>query len=85
MMWYGDGGGWGTGAWLPMLIFMLFFLGVAIWLVAMLTRSWFSRSQLHDHVQPVNEPKQILAERFARGEIDEEEFRRRKAVLDEKK
>ncbi|MEW2558755.1 SHOCT domain-containing protein [Streptomyces griseorubiginosus] len=32
------------------------------------------------HVPP--SPEQLLAERFARGEIDEEEYRRRMSVLD---
>jgi putative membrane protein len=31
--------------------------------------------------RPVERPEQILAERFARGEIDAEEYRRRSALL----
>jgi putative membrane protein len=39
-----------------------------------------ARRQDHD---PVPAPEQLLAERFARGEIDEDEYRRRLDVLRE--
>ena len=89
-MWgWGDAGwgngGWGWGAWLPMMLFMLVFLGVVVWAVVMFTRSWTSRPSDHDHVEHVTDPRRILDERFARGEIDEEEYRKRKAVLQENK
>ena len=82
-MWYWGNGGWGWGAWLPMTLMMLAFLGAAVWAVLVFTRSWTSRPPFHDHGERSTDPKRILDERFARGEIDEEEYRRRKDVLQE--
>ena len=78
--------GWGTGhwgwcAWVPMTIMMLVFLAVVVWAVIMLTHSWTSRSPYHDHGPQATEPKRILDERFARGDIDEEEYRKRRDIL----
>ena len=89
MMWnWGNSGwgwGWGWGMWLTMMLFMLAFLAVAVWAVVMLTRSGTSRPPNHDHVEHASDPKRILDERFARGDIDEDEYRKRKDVLQEKK
>jgi putative membrane protein len=85
MMWGWGNGNWGWGAWLPMMIFMLVFLGVVVWGVVMITRSWTSRPPYHDHVEQGSDPKRILDERFARGEIDEEEYRKRRDILQQTK
>ncbi len=84
-MWGWGNGGWGWGAWLPMMLVMLAFLGVVVWAVVMFTRSWQSRPPYHDHAEHAADPRRILDERFARGEIDEEEYRKRKDVLHEHK
>jgi putative membrane protein len=75
MWWDGHMGGWD---WLWMTVMMVGFWGlvvVVIVLVARLVRtedaSTPSRPTSHE----------ILAERFARGEIDEEEYRRRARTL----
>ncbi len=78
-MWYWGNGGSGWGAWLPMTLMMLAFLGA----VVVFTRSWISRPPFHDHGEQSTDPKRILDERFARGEIDEEEYHKRKDVLQE--
>lgn len=68
------GGGYGMFGGLMMIVFW----GVIIALIFFAVR-WFSEkertsgSNAHD----------ILRDRFARGEIDEEEFRKRKAALDD--
>lgn len=81
MMWSWGNGSWDWGAWLPMMLFMLALLVVIGWAVVMFTRYWTSRPPYHGSVEHANDPQRILDERFARGEIDEEEYRNRKAVL----
>ena len=75
MGWYHDGTGW--GGWLVMLVGMVAFWGLVVWAVVVLfrdTRSDDERSEHHD-------PLDTLDERFARGEIDETEYRARADVL----
>jgi putative membrane protein len=70
MYWYGSGmSGWGYAL---MTVSMILFWGAVIFGLVMLVRH-FGRSG-----QP---PERLLAERFARGEIGEEEYRQRLAVL----
>jgi putative membrane protein len=76
-------GSWGWGMWLPMMLMMLVFLAVVVWAVVMFTHSWNSRLPHHDHGERVAGSRRILDERFARGEIDEDEYRKRKSILDE--
>lgn len=67
MFWYGSGtNGWGYAL---MAISMIAFWGLVVAAVFYLIPSSRASSD-----RPT--PKQILAERFARGEITEEEFRR---------
>ncbi len=49
--------------------------------VAVLLYRTLSRATEPPHTPAAPSPEQLLAERFARGEIDEEEYRRRLAVL----
>jgi putative membrane protein len=77
MWWYGNGmGGWGYGLMVGanLLLWALLVAGV----VALLRRSARSTS-----AEPRPTPEEMLAERFARGDIDEEEYRRRRDVLRE--
>jgi putative membrane protein len=71
---YGMSGGYGYGG-----IFMIFWLVLIIVGIVALVR-WFS------HPHPTGEhggskPLDILKERYARGEIDEQEFKKRKQDL----
>ena len=79
MMYWGNGmGGWGMAL---MTVSTLLFWGLIIAGVVALVRytslgAW--------HSGPAGEqstPQRVLAERFARGEIDEEEYTRRLQVL----
>ncbi|MER6030061.1 SHOCT domain-containing protein [Streptomyces sp. NPDC001851] len=84
MFWYGHGvGGWG---WLAMSVGMLLFWILIIALGVLLYRSLARPGEGSDRAgsgQPGTSPEQLLAERFARGEIDEDEYRRRLTVLRE--
>ncbi|MFI9722669.1 SHOCT domain-containing protein [Streptomyces sp. NPDC052396] len=83
MFWYGHpGGGWG---WIAMSIGMILFWALVITALVLLFRT-LSRPHEHAHAPapptpPAPTPEQILAERFARSEIDEEEYQRRLSVL----
>jgi putative membrane protein len=75
MMYWFDGS-WGWGGWLLMALSMTAFWCLLVWLAVTLTRS----------IRPPTprdrpDPAALLAERFARGEIDEHEYRRRLEVL----
>lgn len=78
MMWYGWGpGGW--GAWLLMTVIMLVFWGglaaLAVWVI----RS-FARPPARDGsvTARLSGPVTILEDRFARGEIDRDEYEQRR-------
>ena len=75
MGWYHDGLGWGN--WLVMLLSMVAFWGLVMWAVVVLFRD----TQPRDAAQAHPEPQDILAQRFARGEIDETEYRARTDAL----
>lgn len=73
-MW-NDGSGWymfGHGA------------GMLFWLVILVLVIWFLVRLISgkDNNTEKATPQDILAERYARGEIDEDEYKKRKAVLD---
>jgi len=84
MGWYG--GGWGAGQWVGMGLGMLVFWGLVIALIVALLR-WSGPEHHRDYpATPAAGPDQsaalqILDERFARGELTEDEYRSRRAVL----
>jgi putative membrane protein len=75
-MWHGRGydpDWWGTGSWVGPLVALLVLAAIAAVTVYLLSR----RSRR----PPYRSGEAVLAERFARGEIDEDEYRTRLAVL----
>ena len=67
---------WNSGSgWVVMLVFMLLFIAITVVAIVLavqaIQRSSSTRSS----------PEQLLAERFARGEIDAEEYQRRSTML----
>lgn len=80
MFWYGNGiGGWEYAL---MSVNMVLFWGLVILGVVALMRYLTRTSQHPDRVDaPRPTPEQLLAERFARGEIDEQEYHSRLATL----
>jgi len=74
MFWYGNGmSGWGYGL---MTAGMIVFWGLVIAGAVILVRYVAGGMRGTD-----DRPEQILAERFARGEIDEQDYRSRLATL----
>jgi putative membrane protein len=74
MMDWNDGG-WGWGAWLMMGVLLLVFWGLVAWVVVTLVRG-SSPSR-----RPKRSAEEVLAERYARGEIDKDEFTERRDAL----
>ena len=80
MMW---NGGWGSWFWHPlmMLLFVVAVVAVVILLIRWLGDTGAATSQ--PQRRPADSALGILEPRFARGEIDDEEFRQRKRALEE--
>jgi putative membrane protein len=81
MFWYGNGmSGWGYAL---MTVSMVLFWALVIAGVIALVR-YFGRDTQPALTSPPPQrhtPEQVLAERFARGDIDEQEYRRRLDTL----
>lgn len=77
MWWYGNGmGGWG---YVLMTVSMVLFWGLVIFGVIALVR--YLGRQDRSVAAPRPTPEQVLAERFAQGQIDEPEYRERLDAL----
>jgi putative membrane protein len=72
--------GWGPGDWLVMMLVMVAMWGLLIAGVYSLLRA-FGRPRDERPATADRPPERILEERFARGEIDEEEFKHRREAL----
>ena len=71
-------GVWDMGGWLLMAVAMVLFLSAVAWLLVWALRTYLGEQPL----EPAElDPDEILARRFALGEIDEEELERRYEVL----
>jgi putative membrane protein len=85
LMMFGWGAGWGVGSWLLMGIGIVLFWGVVVTLVIVLARRSRDGAGRSGGLTHPTSALDILAERFARGEIDEEEYDlRRRALLGER-
>jgi len=82
MMGWDDG--WGAGGWLVMSLMMVMMVGLWVGLIAFV--AWLVRGSRHEGPReamgdPADRADELLAQRFARGEIEEEEFVRRRELL----
>ncbi len=77
---YDGPGGWG---WLLMVVMMVAFWGGVAWIIVSVLRHGGPRSSSVPSASPasVTGPEDILHERFARGEIDVEEYHHRLDAL----
>jgi len=85
MMDYGwNGGGWGWGAWLFMAVMMVIFWGAVITGIVMAVR-YYGRNRQNPTPAAAggdsDTAMRVLDERFARGEIDAEEYTKRRDLL----
>ena len=84
---YGYGGGH-LGLWIVMIVAMAVFLGALAWIIVSLLRHQGSPSGTAASTsEPPGPPPgqgalDILNEWFARGEIDEEEYTRRRSLIE---
>jgi putative membrane protein len=79
MMYWGNGmGGWG---YVVMTVSMLLFWGLLIVGVVLLVRYVGADRRQPPPPTPASDPQSLLAERFARGEINEDDYRQRLKVL----
>lgn len=79
MFWYGDGmTGWGYAL---MTVGMVLFWALVIFGLVALVRYAGGPQQRSGPSVDRPSPEQVLAERFARGEINDEEYRQRQETL----
>lgn len=80
MYWYGDHmSGWG---WAVMLVGTVAFWALVITAIVLFVRYVGQSTRRPPELPPATRtPEQLLAERFARGEIDEAEYRHKLDVL----
>jgi putative membrane protein len=83
MHWYYDGAGW--VGWLVMVLLMLLFLGVLVAIAVAVTKRFTALSPPESRRDSAgtgaDSAENLLASRFAKGEIDEEEYLKRRGIL----
>jgi putative membrane protein len=77
MHWY-DGWGMMGGWWFMLLLTILLIVGI-VWLVRAVGAN--STTRRHSDAPPRQTPEEILQERYARGEIDRDEYEERRQGL----
>ena len=73
--------GWGPGAWIAMAFVMLVFWTIVVAAIIALVRSESRTRPRSRVVGRADDPERILAERFARGEIDADDYKQRRDLL----
>ncbi len=84
---YGYGSDGHPWLWVLMVVAMLVFVAAAAWIVVTLVRHRVEptapgTSAPNPTAATLSDGRRILDERFARGDIDEEEYRRRRSVIE---
>jgi putative membrane protein len=75
------GWNWDEGAWLGMGVGMLLWVVLGVVVVWLIVRGLIALERTRSDRPTASGPDDILRERFARGEIDAEEFERRLTLL----
>jgi uncharacterized membrane protein/Zn-dependent protease with chaperone function len=84
MMMMMDDGHWGWGSWILTTLTTVVFWALVITAVVLLVRYLLSLSQRTagtTHAAGASNAEQVLAERYARGDIDDDEYKRRLELL----
>jgi putative membrane protein len=81
-------GGWGWGGWILMTLVMVAFWGLVITAVVLAVRYLAGGGSHHNRVGGGSAPagsraEDVLAERYARSELDDDEYRRRLTLIRE--
>jgi len=76
--------GWGTPGWGPGfgIVFMLLFWGLVIVGIVAIVK-WLARPSAGAGTSPQKSARQILDERYARGEIEREEYEQKRRDLEQ--
>ena len=81
MMWY-SGGDWGWGSWILMTVAMVVFWAALITGAVLAVRYAVSGRGADTNAAALStRAEELVAQRYARGEIDEDEYHRRVALL----
>jgi putative membrane protein len=80
MMWW-DNGGWGVGGWVAIGLVILLCWGFLVVLTVWVVRSLAENPRYNAGYRSSADPDVVLAGRFARGEITEDELTRGRALL----
>jgi putative membrane protein len=82
---YYDNGGTHWGLWIVMIVALLVFFGLLAWVVVNIIRQRDAHVGVFQRPAGTNgsDPLRILDERLARGEIEIDEYTRRKDLLQE--
>ena len=73
--------GWGPGTWIAMVFVMLVFWTIVVGAIIAIVRSGRSPHNESAPTARLHDAQRILAERFARGEIDADEYKQRSDLL----
>ena len=82
-MWNGGYGGWGWLGWVLTAVAVVVFVALVIAAVILVVRYVSGGHREPGSAESQRGPEGVLADRYARGEIDDEEFRRRVTLLRE--
>jgi putative membrane protein len=80
--------GWDVGGWGPVvaIVMMVVWIAIVVGIIALIVLGvrWLMRNGGGDRYRPdrpTDDPMEILRQRYARGEIDDEEYERRRRML----
>ena len=72
-----------AGGWAVMILLTLLFLAVFVLITYWIVRAVVDRPLAPESTRRTTDPRQLLDERLARGDIDDEDYRRRRNLIDQ--